>query len=447
MGIYAERCDPREYGFQFSDQQLSRLSLKMKRCNYTSYVKAMYKPIQAAMKNNGRPSQYPRELRWFYHANIDRLGIPPKYIRAYKKARRLLGNIKRSLLKKVKNPDHPKRTHLPRIRYIDIARGIAMLCIILGHLGVSAIDRVVYTFHVPIFYIFTGYFISSRLSPGEFARRKARTLLVPYAVTCGAIVALAAVIAVVTGGNPIEAVKGWLYASAYGSGGDYFRPFYIKRIGAIWFLLATFWGSVFLRMSLEWRMPLRLAGVTGIFLAGWLTAKRLFWFPLSIQAGCCAALFMYAGYCARQCMDDARHLPREGKAALTVLATAVWIAFIAQYKSFWLVQCDVGRGVIDIVGCLCACYCVVLISRLLDAKTRIISGWLAYLGRYSLIMLCIHVTEMNLIDWWQLVGWLQGKDLPYMLCGGTAVVAKLALNIGGTVLLSRSDFVRRLFAL
>ena len=39
-----------------------------------------------------------------------------------------------------------------RVQYIDIARGIAILCIILGHQGISDVNRVVFTFHVPIFY-------------------------------------------------------------------------------------------------------------------------------------------------------------------------------------------------------------------------------------------------------------------------------------------------------
>lgn len=38
-----------------------------------------------------------------------------------------------------------------RVQYFDIARGIAMICIILGHLNNSLINRVVFTFHVPIF--------------------------------------------------------------------------------------------------------------------------------------------------------------------------------------------------------------------------------------------------------------------------------------------------------
>ena len=45
-----------------------------------------------------------------------------------------------------------------RVQYFDIARGIAMICIILGHLNNSLINRVVFTFHVPIFFLYHGLF-------------------------------------------------------------------------------------------------------------------------------------------------------------------------------------------------------------------------------------------------------------------------------------------------
>lgn len=51
-----------------------------------------------------------------------------------------------------------------RIVSIDIARGIAILCIILGHLGIRQINRIVFTFHVPIFFFITGYFIHPGIS-------------------------------------------------------------------------------------------------------------------------------------------------------------------------------------------------------------------------------------------------------------------------------------------
>lgn len=43
------------------------------------------------------------------------------------------------------------KTKSTRLQYIDIAKGIAMICIILGHLGNASINRIVFTFHVPIF--------------------------------------------------------------------------------------------------------------------------------------------------------------------------------------------------------------------------------------------------------------------------------------------------------
>ena len=40
-----------------------------------------------------------------------------------------------------------------RLRFVDIAKGISIICIILGHLGIHNITRVVFTFHVPIFFL------------------------------------------------------------------------------------------------------------------------------------------------------------------------------------------------------------------------------------------------------------------------------------------------------
>ena len=49
-----------------------------------------------------------------------------------------------------------------RLRFVDIAKGISIICIILGHLGIHNITRVVFTFHVPIFFVAAGM-LSDRL--------------------------------------------------------------------------------------------------------------------------------------------------------------------------------------------------------------------------------------------------------------------------------------------
>lgn len=65
-----------------------------------------------------------------------------------------------------------------RLQYVDIAKGIGMICIILGHLSESNINRIVFTFHVPIFFLITGYFINSNSSIRNFVKNKVKTLIV-----------------------------------------------------------------------------------------------------------------------------------------------------------------------------------------------------------------------------------------------------------------------------
>ena len=77
-----------------------------------------------------------------------------------------------------------------RVMFIDIAKGIAIICIILGHLGINNINRVVFTFHVPIFFMITGYFINKKYTIKEFIINKFKRLIVPYFITSFVIILL-----------------------------------------------------------------------------------------------------------------------------------------------------------------------------------------------------------------------------------------------------------------
>ena len=155
-----------------------------------------------------------------------------------------------------------------RVQYFDIARGIAMICIILGHLNNSLINRVVFTFHVPIFFFISGYFMNSKCGIKDYARNKLRTLIVPYIVTCIVIIILGTLKGFIQG-DAISELGRWSYAAVYGAGDSYNEPFYIPGIGAIWFLWATFWGCIFLRLSLQFERHVRLGVIIGLFIFGY----------------------------------------------------------------------------------------------------------------------------------------------------------------------------------
>ena len=250
-------------------------------------------------------------------------------------------------------------------------------------------------------------------------------------------------------GDAASAFKGWLSASLYGAGDSYTVPFYIKGIGAIWFLWATFWGSIFLRISLNFNKSSRVIAIFGLFALGYYT-RKLFWFPLSIQAGACATLFMYMGYLLKQNKDALNSLPKEAKIFGSGFAFVTWISFMKNFQSFWLVHCDIGRGMVDIFGCICACAMVILISRVIEEKLSFIGKPLAYFGKYSLLILCVHIVELDLFPWWR-IAWklVQHNILPatYLSQLVFVIAGKLIIDMGCAFIMSKIPFVRKMFGL
>ena len=334
-------------------------------------------------------------------------------------------------------------TESGRLLYVDIAKGIAMICIILGHLGNSSINRVVFTFHVPIFFFITGYFINSNRDLKEFIKNKARTLLIPYFITCLVIVIIGTLEGVILG-DAASALKKWSYAALYGAGDSYTEPFYIPGIGAIWFLLATFWGSILLRLSLKFNKYIRIFFINAVFLAGYFS-RNIFWFPLSIQAGACSTLFMYMGYLLHSMKWKIGELPKEVKSFGIVFAAVTWLYFIKDFQSFWLVHCDIGRGIVDIFGCVCACIIVMLISEFIEINMKAIGNFLAYFGKYSLLILCVHLVELNLFPWWQIANCFVEIGMPECLQLPMIISGKLIADFGCVYILSKISFVKKVF--
>ena len=71
-------------------------------------------------------------------------------------------------------------------------------------------------------------------------------------------------------------------------------------------------------------------------------------------------------------------------------------------------HCDIGRGIVDVFGSMCACVVVIYISKMVEIKFRIAGKFLAFFGRYSLLVLCVHIIELDLFPWWMITGRFEG---------------------------------------
>jgi fucose 4-O-acetylase-like acetyltransferase len=105
---------------------------------------------------------------------------------------------------------------------IDIARGLGIILVVLGHNWIvlherGELFRVIYSFHLPLFFFLSGLFLKDSARLGNFALSRADALLKPYAVVLvllGIAEMLAPKLVPVADTTPLAYFSGVLYATA-----------------------------------------------------------------------------------------------------------------------------------------------------------------------------------------------------------------------------------------
>ena len=306
-----------------------------------------------------------------------------------------------------------------RIDYIDIAKGIGMILVIIGHCGSKPdwLGRFVFSVHMPLFFILSGYTFNAkrRLSLKESVKVNAKALLIPYALSCCIIIVLNTVMAVIMHKDVLYEFEKWLVSSLYGSGTHF--PGTLERmgipitfIGALWFLLAMFFARIFFELVLRSKTPF-LWTVAGFFV-GYVSADRIGWFPFSFQAGMCAVLFMYIGYVIRKndlFRWDAVHW------TLKVLMLLMWLYCARYCGQLYMVSNEYFNGFLDIIGAVCGTFIIVYISQWLE-KFKASRTSLSVVGRASLGIMCAHCIVLDCFPMFSVAGPLaQETGVPYIL--------------------------------
>ena len=286
-----------------------------------------------------------------------------------------------------------------RIGAIDMAKAVAMIAVIVGHsepLGVPhGVISWCFSFHMPLFLIVSGFFTHADARPdATLVRKLAKSLLLPYAITCGIVILLAALrAAVFEPGDVLSDI--WLFteASLWGAGGVIpGMPDGVIGIGAIWFLLALFWGKLFLAAANA--SPCPLVVVLCLLVAG--ASSDGVWLPLSLQPGMAATFFLYVGQKTRELRllePDALHPLLWG--AMTV----TWLYAAASYGRLYMFMAEFDDGLIDIVASICGSLVVIKLCMLAEQRAPRATKPLASLGAITLPMLCAHLIELDVFPW------------------------------------------------
>lgn len=111
-----------------------------------------------------------------------------------------------------------------------MAKAIALMAVIVAHVGLPYYITVgLYAFHLPIFFIISGYFFKAEDNFGKFLKKKIKGYLIPY---CSAAIAII-IFRFCGKGFQLSVLRT-----------DVFLLLVQRRYSTLWFLAALFWGMI-----------------------------------------------------------------------------------------------------------------------------------------------------------------------------------------------------------
>lgn len=317
-----------------------------------------------------------------------------------------------------------------RIDWIDVAKGIAMICVILVHveeffLGLEQLPAIkipIYTFHLPVFFFMSGYLFSLKSSFKEFLINKCRRILVPY-VFLGFLMCLFNAV-----WYKYDLV--WMLKSILVQ----------KRMWALWFIACLFWLNLLFYILVRCikSEKVRAIAVCLIAAAGigyYQMGGDAFYWNMDI---CTTALpFFYVGFlCKKTDFINQNILAAKykwlyflGFVAIDTLCTALNYRITGQYLEFFIGM--YGIVPLTYAGSFAGIFCVVILADFCRGFKPF-----RYIGENSMIFYAWHQNMLLPLIWFLLQELslfqsdIQGKGMHY----GKVLVITFMICVFSTLL-------------
>lgn len=274
---------------------------------------------------------------------------------------------------------------------IDIAKGIAMLFVVSGHIGFGATySNIIHVFHVPLFFVITGYlfYFTKKRSFGNTLIRKTKALLIPY--FCMSLFHVAIYLFAEKIGFFLKPSEGPSIITAI-----VFNSIDSSYVGFQWFLTALFFASILFEAINRIRPAILRIGVLLIVISISICSKY-FWnilFPFSINQACVALLFLEAGYL---------YASKENGASKSAKIVICFVGVICLLLAF-VINMPVNYrtenwGIFPVHFSLSIAVCLMILIACLHlsepgvakVKNTVIAKGLSFIGRNSLVFLCFN---------------------------------------------------------
>lgn len=282
-----------------------------------------------------------------------------------------------------------------RIEVFDIAKGLGILIVVMGHCGFGVgFDKLIQTFHMPLFFFISGYFYRPEKSKNfkEYFFHQINVLIVPYIV-----------FAIIYG------ILHYIYTS------DFSIHYFIKSLlssnhnridveGALWFLLSLFCAKIIyclLERNIKSIINLTLVVTLISFVA--FTFRRFgLILPLGLDSAMSMLIVIHSGYIL-YVYRGKKILQRLSTLSPTIVILLIILFFVTgYYNGPVLVRRNrYGIEVLYMISCFCGIILTMNISHYIckwDNKiTLLIKKVISFWGRESIVFLLINETSLFII--------------------------------------------------
>lgn len=282
-----------------------------------------------------------------------------------------------------------------RIVWIDVAKAIAILAMIVGHVVEygNEVRDLIFSFHMPMFFVLTGLTmkpVNSWRDIGKQVKKDFMHIMLP----CIIVEILNMLLSIVINGKEIgsEAVillERLIWASAV-------DVYVYPAMGALWFLVVLFWTKLLFSV-IQLLFPEPYNGM--IFLASALFGKVVstyVWLPQSFDIVLVCVIFVYAGHLLMKYHDFfERHMLK-----IAIIAFVTWMLCWQE-----LIYIEIGTRsypmfVLCIGEALAGCYFIFCLSKAIAVREKF-AYVLSLIGRHTLLILCVHYLDWSFAFIWK----------------------------------------------
>ncbi len=315
----------------------------------------------------------------------------------------------------------------------DIMKGIAIISVVVIHSCPPwQLYHLLSFFHVPLFFVISGYFSKEKRFSEVFLNRVTK-LLIPLVFTSLVMLLVVSLLDAVCGTHSIDvAVKSLLLGTA-----SWTMPpgeVYILSAGPLWFLWALVFVSVYWSFFQRVNNELLRGVLVLVFAMAANLSKSYFTLPFSIQASFGALGFFYAGFLVKKYGLLENVLGKK-------ISIVCLIAFVycVGFSNIDVNLCAYGALYVpEVLAVLAVFFALHAIVTKYRTESRLWS-LLNFVGRYSLVAFCVHSIDQNIFVYW----------LPYKIWASfegdfqtnCAILLRIMLVIFTTWLVSKNKFL------